>query len=129
MNSGRGQFGGRLNVRNLPRAFANGFRGIGALLSTQPNSRVHLGATIAVVALGLWVGIGPSDWALLSIAIAAVWTAEAFNTALEFLSDAGCPGRNPLVGRAKDVAAGAVIFASIGAVAVGLFVFVPVLFR
>ena len=64
---------GRSNVRNLARAFANGFRGIGALLSTQRNSRVHLGATIAVVALGLWVGIGPSDWALLSIAIAAVW--------------------------------------------------------
>ena len=66
-----------------------------------------------MVALGLWVGIGPSDWALLSIAIAAVWIAEAFNTALEFLSDAACPGRNPLVGRAKDVAAGAVILASI----------------
>ncbi len=116
-------------MRSLAGAFANGFRGIGALLSTQRNSRVHLGATIAVVALGLWVGIGPSDWALLSIAIAAVWIAEAFNTALEFLSDAACPGRNPLVGRAKDVAAGAVIFASIGAVVVGLFVFVPALFR
>ena len=92
-------------MRSLARAFANGFRGIGALLSTQRNSRFHLGATIAVVALGLWVGIGPSDWALLSMAIAAVWIAEAFNTALEFLSDAACPGRNPLVGRAKDVAA------------------------
>ena len=76
----------------------------------------------------MWVGIGPSDWALLSIAIAAVWIAEAFNTALEFLSDAACPGRNPLVGRAKDVAAGAVIFASIGAVVVGVFVFVPTFF-
>lgn len=74
------------------------------------------------------MGIGPSDWALLSIAIAAVWIAEAFNTALEFLSDAACPGRNPLVGRAKDVAAGAVILASIGAVVVGVFVFVPIFF-
>ena len=76
----------------------------------------------------MWVGIGPSDWALLSIAIAAVWIAEAFNTALEFLLDAACPGRNPLVGRAKDVAAGAVILASIGAVVVGVFVFVPIFF-
>ena len=116
-------------MRDLPRAFFNGFRGIGALLSTQPNSRIHLGATVAAVALGLWAGIGPIEWALLFLAIAAVWIAEALNTALEFLSDAACPGRNPLVGKAKDVAAGAVIFASIGAVAVGLFVFVPVLFR
>ena len=111
------------------RAFANGFRGIGALISTQRNSRIHLGATVAAVALGLWVGIGPIEWALLLMAIAAVWIAEALNTALEFLSDAACPGRNPLVGRAKDVAAGAVIFASIGAMAVGAFVFVPILFR
>ena len=116
-------------MRNLPRSFANGFKGIGALLSTQPNSRIHLGATVAVVALGLWAGIGPTEWALLFVAIAAVWTAEALNTALEFLSDATCPARNPLVGRAKDVAAGGVIVASIGAVAVGAFVFVPILFR
>ena len=116
-------------MRSLARAFANGFRGIGALISTQRNSRIHLGATVAVVALGLWVGIGPVEWALLLMAIAAVWIAEALNTALEFLSDAACPGRNALVGRAKDVAAGAVIFASIGAMGVGAFVFVPILFR
>ena len=116
-------------MSNLPRAFANGFRGIGALLSTQPNSRIHLGATVAVVALGLWAGIGPTEWALLFVAMTAVWIAEALNTALEFLSDAASPGRNPLVGRAKDVAAGAVIFASIGAVAAGAFVFVPIFVR
>ena len=60
-------------MRDLPRAFFNGFRGIGALLSTQPNSRIHLGATVAAVALGLWAGIGPIEWALLFLAIAAVW--------------------------------------------------------
>lgn len=79
--------------------------------------------------MGLLVGLGPFEWALLFVAIAIVWIAEAVNTALEFLADAACPGTNPLVGKAKDVAAGAVIFASIGAVAVGAFVFVPILFR
>ena len=79
--------------------------------------------------MGLLVGLGPSEWALLFVAIAAVWIAEAFNTALEFLADAACPGTNPLVGKAKDVAAGAVIFATIGAVAIGAFVFFPVLLR
>ena len=55
----------------------------------------------------------------------AVWTAEALNTAFEFLTYVASPSFHPLAGHAKDVAAGAVLIAAIGAVVIGLLVFGP----
>jgi diacylglycerol kinase (ATP) len=64
-------------------------------------------------------------WCALVLAIMAVWTAEALNTALEFLADAATPQMHPLVKKAKDVAAGAVLLSAIGAAIVGVLVFWP----
>jgi diacylglycerol kinase (ATP) len=58
-------------------------------------------------------------------AIILVWSAEAFNTALEELADALHPERDPGIGRAKDVAAAAVLIAALGAAVIGMLVFVP----
>jgi diacylglycerol kinase (ATP) len=52
----------------------------------------------------------------------AVWTAEALNTAFEFLADVASPDFHPLVKHSKDVAAGAVLISAIGAVVIGLLV-------
>lgn len=51
--------------------------------------------------------------------------AEAFNTAIEKLADRVTCERDPLIGAAKDVAAGAVLLFAIASVAVGLIVFIP----
>lgn len=59
----------------------------------------------------------------ISFSIAGVWVAEALNTAIEFLADAAVPQRHPLVGKAKDVAAGGVLIAAVNAVVVGVVVF------
>jgi diacylglycerol kinase (ATP) len=59
------------------------------------------------------------------LAIAIVWTAEALNTALEFLADVASPEFHPLVRDAKDVAAGAVLLTSVAAVVIGAIVFWP----
>ena len=69
--------------------------------------------------------LAPLDWTLLAIAATVVWVAEALNTALEALSDAAVPEHSPHIALAKDVAAGAVLLASLGALAVGLLVFLP----
>ena len=108
-------------------SFRCAFRGLGTLLASQPNARIHAAATVAVCALGLALGIGASDWLWLVVAIALVWVAEALNTALEYLADAGVPGRHPLVGKAKDVAAAGVLIAAIAAVVIGAIVFAPAL--
>jgi diacylglycerol kinase (ATP) len=59
------------------------------------------------------------------LAIALVWVAEAFNSALEALADAVHPNRDPRVGRSKDLAAGAVLVAAIASAVIGALVFGP----
>lgn len=111
--------GGRL------RSFGYALRGLKLLLQSQHNARIHAAATVVVVAAGVLAGLTAVEWALVALAIAAVWAAEALNTALEFLVDLVSPEHHPLAGKAKDVAAGGVLAAAIGAAVVGVLVFSP----
>lgn len=95
------------------------------MLLSQPNARVHLAATVAVVIAGFGFGLGASEWCWIVLAVVMVWTTEALNTALEFLTDVASPEFHPLAGKAKDVAAGAVLISAIGAVIIGVIVFAP----
>ena len=63
--------------------------------------------------------------ALVALAIGAVWSAELLNTAVEALTDLVSPEYHALAGKAKDVAAGAVLVVAAGALVVGLLVFGP----
>jgi diacylglycerol kinase len=107
------------------RSFGHAFRGLKVLLQTQHNARIHAVATFMVVAAGALFGISPVEWALVALAVAGVWTAEALNTAIEFLVDLASPELHPLAAKAKDVAAGAVLVAAIGSLVVGVLVFGP----
>jgi diacylglycerol kinase (ATP) len=107
------------------RSFRYAFRGIRFLLRTQHNAWLHVLATAGVVIAALALRASATDWALLVLAMMAVWSAEAFNTALEQLSDAVSPLDHPLVGKAKDIAAGAVLLSAVGAAIIGLIVFGP----
>jgi len=116
-------------LRSVSRlaSFRHALRGIGRLLKTQANARIHLAASSAVVALGLWLPLTRTDWALLVLAMGGVWVAEAFNTALETLVDLVSPEWHSLARDAKDIAAGAVLLATLAAVALGLLVLAPAL--
>ena len=107
--------------------FRPALRGIGAMLTSQPNARVHLAATAGVLGLSAWLRLSGPEWCWIVLAIALVWVAEAFNTAIEELADAVRPERDPGIGRAKDVAAGAVLLAALASVTNGLFVLGPYL--
>lgn len=107
------------------KSFAHALRGVALLLRTEANARVHLLATLLVCAAGAYAGLMRAEWLWIVTAIALVWTAEAFNTALEQLADALHPARSPGIGRAKDMAAAAVLFAAIGAAIIGVLVFLP----
>ena len=109
------------------RSFGYAFQGLRFLLRNEPNARVHLAATVAVLAGGLALGVTPGDWRWLTLAIGLVWSAEAFNTAVEQLGDLAGPGPNDKVKAAKDVAAGAVLVAAIAAAAIGAVTFLPYL--
>ena len=107
------------------RSIRHAFRGIGTMLRSQHNAWIHGVATVLVVALGLTFRLTRVEWCCLILAMMAVWTAEALNTAFEFLADVASPDFHPLIKQAKDVAAGAVLISAIGSAVVGLLVLGP----
>ena len=90
---------------------------------------MHCAATIAVVIAGAVLRVGAVQWACLALAIGLVLVAEMFNTVVEALIDLHTSQLHPLAKAAKDVAAGAVLIASIAALGVAIAVFVPRLLR
>ena len=109
----------------LVRSFGYAIRGMGIMLAVQANARLHAVATVIAVSLGFVFGLERWEWCAVVGAIGGVWAAEGLNTAIEALTDLVSPGAHPLAGRAKDLAAGAVLCAAIAAAAVGLIVFGP----
>ncbi|MGI4762985.1 MAG: diacylglycerol kinase family protein [Janthinobacterium lividum] len=112
-------------LRRRAASFGHAMRGVGAALRSELHLQFHAGATVLVLGLGFYVGLSLGEWALVALAVAGVWTAELFNTAIETLTNLASPGYHPLAGKAKDVAAGAVLLAAVGALAVGALVFGP----
>jgi len=107
------------------RSFGHAFRGIGLVFRSQHNAWVHAAASVAVVVLGIVLDLPASSWCWLVLAMGAVWTSEAINTAIERLADAAVPDVHPLIRDAKDAAAGAVLLAAMAAVVIGLLVLGP----
>jgi diacylglycerol kinase len=110
------------------RSFGPAFKGVRNGFLSENNFKVHFLAAICVIILGWYLKVQRSDWLWLISAIGFVFTAEYLNTALEKLTDLISPGQNELAGKAKDLAAGAVLVASITALVIGVLVFWPYIF-
>ena len=101
------------------------FVGIASLLDSQVNAKIHLFAALAVIVAGFYFEVNRTEWCLIALSIGVVFAAEGFNTALEHLTDLVSPNHHPLAGKAKDVAAGAVLLTATSAAAVGVLIFLP----
>ena len=115
----------RITLQKRARSLGFAWHGLVVLIHTQHNAWIHAVATLVVLGAGLVAGLSRVDWALLTLATAAVWSAEALNTAVEALGDAVSPCDNELIRVAKDVAAGAVLVAAVGSVIIASLVFWP----
>ena len=111
--------------RSIVSSFRCAFAGLWYVLTTQRNARIHLLITIAVIALGAWLEISLTRWAILALTIGFVLAAEMLNTVAERLVDLISPGYHPLAGTVKDVTAGAVLLSAITAIVVGLLILGP----
>lgn len=107
------------------RSFKYAFTGLLDLIKTQPNARIHLLVAIAVVVAGVYFKVSATEWCILILMIALVLVAEAFNTALEYLTDLVSPDYHPLAGKTKDVAAAGVLIFAIAAIIIGMIIFLP----
>ncbi|RME97035.1 MAG: diacylglycerol kinase family protein [Bacteroidetes bacterium] len=107
------------------QSFAYAFQGLATLWRTQPHAKIHVIMAMLCLSMAAYFELESWEWAALVGCITLVLSAEAFNTALEFLTDLVSPDYHPLAGHAKDLAAGAVLLAAIGALVIGLIIFTP----
>ncbi len=110
------------------RAFGHAGRGVVYAFRSQPHFKIHLLAAAAATGLGFHFGLSPGEWVAILLCIGSVLAAEAFNTALESLADALSTDHHPLLGRAKDTAAAAVLILSITSAAIAALIFWPKFF-
>jgi diacylglycerol kinase (ATP) len=97
------------------------------MLRTQHNAWLHAIASIIVISVGFGLRISLADWRWLIVAMAMVWVAETFNTAVEYVCDGVSPGHSIAVKHAKDIAAGAVLICALAAAFIGAFTLLPYL--
>ena len=113
------------SLRGRVRSFKYALEGVATILRSQHNAWIHCLGTFVVCVLGVVFGISSAEWCWLIPPIMVVWTAEALNTAFELLCDVASPQYHPLVKKAKDASAGAVLICAIGSTVVGVLVFAP----
>ena len=104
-------------------SFNFAIEGVIHVLRTQRNMRLHFAAAVGVIVVAVAVGVSKIELSVLLISIAFVLVAEMINTAIEGTIDAATTSFDPMAKLAKDIAAGAVLIASVNAVAVGYLVF------
>ena len=107
------------------KSFGYAWQGIKAVFASEPNMKIHASVALLVVIFGFIFSISAAEWIAVVICIGLVFSAEMFNTALETLVDKVSPAKDPLAGKTKDVAAGAVLLAAVISVIVGVIVFLP----
>lgn len=109
--------------RSWSTKFANAFRGVVAGVRGQNSFLVHFPTAVAVLCLATFLQVSVERWCILLLCIGSVLTAELFNSCLESLARAIDTQHNPAIGRALDIASGAVLVASCTAAIVGMIVF------
>jgi len=107
------------------KSFKYAFNGIRLFFQSETNAKIHFAASLFAIALGLFFEINLTEWCFVVFAIALVFSAEAMNTSIEYLTNLVSPDHHELAGKTKDVAAGAVLFAAIGAATIGGIIFIP----
>lgn len=113
--------------KKLINSFRYAIEGLISSFKTERNMKIHILAMIIVIALGLIVRLNKIDWYICIILIALVISSELFNTAIETIVDMISPEKNEKAKLVKDISAAAVLVLAIGAVIIGLMVFIPYL--
>ncbi len=110
-------------AQTILESFNFAFEGIIHVLRTQRNMRIHFLAAVVVLVAALAVGVSKLELIALLLAIAFVFITEMINSALEHAIDVATTSFDPLAKLAKDIAAGAVLIATVNAIAIGYLVF------
>ena len=110
-------------MRILFRSFKYAFKGILKAIREERNLKVQLFIALVVIYSGFYFQLSDTEWMVILLCMGMVIGLELINSAIESLVDLVSPEWNSLAGKAKDIAAGAVLFVSIISLVVGILVF------
>lgn len=113
------------SIKARLRSFKYAFEGFSTFLYREHNAAIHFVMTIIAISAGMYFHISSSEAIAITIAIAAVWSAELFNTAIEKLCDMVSKEIHPSIKFIKDVSAAAVLVVALAALITGAIVFIP----
>lgn len=107
------------------KPFTHALRGIRETFRSERNFKIQIVVAIVAFSVGYWLNLSAGEWLWLSLSITLVFAMELLNTAIEAFCDVVSPGYHPLVQKAKDAAAGAVLVSAVFAFFVGIIIFGP----
>lgn len=114
-----------LTFHSRLKSFSYAVAGIRHFFRTETNAKIHLAITCLVIIACIYFQINSVEWIAVCFSIALVWVAEMINTAIEKSMDLISLEVHPQIKIIKDIAAGAVLVASVCAAIVGSIIFLP----
>ena len=114
----------KFKSQGFNNTFKNARKGFNLAIRSEMNIRVHVAIATVVIFLAIYLKFTPTEFCILLFAIAIVIVTEMLNTAIEFALDSIYHNRySRMVGMAKDISAGAVLFATFTSILIGIILF------
>lgn len=110
---------------NRLKSVGYAFKGLFLLIKTENAIKLQLAIAIGVTIAGFYFNISTTEWLIQITMIALVMSVEGINTAIEYIADFIHPEHHPIIGKIKDIGAGAVLIASIAAIIVAGIIYLP----
>ena len=101
------------------------FKGAIKLITTEHSVMAQFSIGILLIFLGVYFNITKTEWLFQTLAIGLVLSIEGLNTAVEKIADFVHPKFHERIGFIKDISAGAVFFAAMTAIAIGIIIYLP----
>jgi len=117
-----------MKQQTIISSFINAFNGLVNFFVRDRNGRIEFCAAVIAISFGFWLHISVVEWMAVLLCIGAVISLEMLNSAVEKLCDMVHAEYHPIIKVIKDIAAGAVLFASMISVIIACIIFLPKLF-
>lgn len=118
-----------IRISRLFKSYSYALKGLFKTFREEQNLRIQSLASLAVLILGIYFSLSRIEWAILTLAVCLVLTAEITNSAVERVTDVLKPRINTYVKEIKDIMAAAVLLSSIAALITGLIIFFPYVYK
>lgn len=115
----------KISFRDRSKSLVYAFNGLKILFKEEHNARIHCIITIIIITAGFLLNISNTEWLIVCVLVALVFSLEIMNSAIENLCDHITPQRNNTIKKIKDLAAAAVLVASAISIICGAIIFLP----